>query len=125
MSGSQVVMGLVKSYYSPMGSYNNKVSGLDAYKYLSELLSDFESEFSKLKDKLIKLYKKIFNSKDLIISSVGKDEDLDNNKKALEKYINNLNRQEFKKLNTVSLRTIKIKGYTFHQMLTSYPRDII
>ena len=110
MSGSQVVMGLVKSYYSPMGSYNNKVSGLDAYKYLSELLSDFDSEFSKLKDKLIKLYKKIFNYKDLIISSVGKNEDLDNNKKALEKYINNLNRQEFKKAKYTFIKNNKNQG---------------
>ncbi len=96
-SGMTVAMNLVKSYYSPAGSYNSEVQGLDFYNYLSETLENFDEKYNELKNRLDKLYKKLFNKNGLIISSVAKEEDLENNKEALEKYIGELNFEKLKK----------------------------
>lgn len=74
-NGHSVAMRRVGSYFSPSGKYAEKLQGLDFYWFLSELLKNFDSISDEVLSNLNKVYNKIFNINNLIISFTGEEED--------------------------------------------------
>lgn len=75
-SGNAVVANRVRSYYSKGGSYQEKLKGLDFYWFISDLATDFDEKKHEIQANLSKLYRKIFNTNNLIVSFTGEENDL-------------------------------------------------
>lgn len=60
--------GLVSSYYSRVGKYNEIINGIEFYHNLCDLIENIDRDFEKIKLKIQKLYGEIFNSKNLIVN---------------------------------------------------------
>lgn len=97
-SGNSVASGRLASYFSPRMNYNEKISGLDYYWFLSDLLKDFDEKSKDLLGNLDRIYREIFNINNLIIGFTGDKEDFTLFKDQLEKLLNGLNQNTFKSI---------------------------
>ncbi|HHV45293.1 MAG TPA: insulinase family protein [Tissierellia bacterium] len=94
-NGHSVAMRRVSSYFSPSGKYAEKLQGLDFYWFLSHLLKNFDDMTDEILSNLNKVYNKIFNINNLIISFTGEDEDFRIVKSNLPVVIDSINSDKF------------------------------
>lgn len=94
--GHSVAVARVKSYYNECGAYEEDLSGLNFYFYLSNLLDNYEELYPKFINSLEEVYKKIFNKNNLILHLIGGRNILDEGKNQLNKYISALPSIEYK-----------------------------
>ena len=74
-NGSQVASERVMSYFSKVDKYKDDISGIGFYKFLCNLLKNYDELYEKIVENLTKVYKKIFNKNNMIISvTCSKDE---------------------------------------------------
>lgn len=95
-AGNSIVSSRVASYYSPRMNYNERVSGLEYYWFLNNLVKDFDKNFDSLVEKLNTIYRKVFNINNLIISFTGDRKDFDNFMDFKELILKDLNQASFK-----------------------------
>lgn len=74
-NGNSVTMRRLGSYFSPSGKYAEKLQGLDFYWFLRDLLKNFDSISDEVLSNLNKVYSKIFNINNLVVSFTGEEED--------------------------------------------------
>lgn len=90
-SGHSIASKRVSSYFSASRSYLEKLSGLDFYWFLSDLLKDFDSNSEEILSNLNKVYNMVFNKNNLIISFTGAEDDfslIKNNSKIITRKLN-------------------------------------
>lgn len=63
----------VSAYISQIGMYEEMASGMNYYKMISDLLSDYDNQFEMLSNKLCQIYKDIINRKNLLISITAEE----------------------------------------------------
>lgn len=137
-SGHQVVVSIVKSYYSETSEIQSHLGGLDYYNFLKEVTEKFEEKFEEIKSDLENIYNKLFNKDNLIISVTGNKEALNNLKSEFENYTKNLKSEnyekskfEFKENNknegiyTTSNVVYVSKGYDLKKLGLEYKGDIV
>lgn len=74
-NGSQVASKRVMSYFSKGDKYKDDISGIGFYKFLCNLLKNYDELYENTVENLTKVYKKIFNKNNMIISvTCSKDE---------------------------------------------------
>jgi len=95
-NGHSVAMRRVGSYFSPSGKYVEKLQGLDFYWFLSDLLKNFDGTSDEILSNLNKVYNKIFNINNLVISFTGEEEDFRIAKSNLKMVTDNINNNKFK-----------------------------
>lgn len=94
MNGHQMVISIVKSYFSEGSAYQSHIGGIDYYEFLTDLLENFDERWDNLLKDFNSLYQKLFNRENLIISVTGEEKDLDNIKKDFKDYIEELDSEK-------------------------------
>jgi presequence protease len=74
-SGHSIAAMRALSYMSPKSMYEELISGLEYFKFLSELERNFESKWKEISDNLKKTASFIFNKSNLLINYVSEEED--------------------------------------------------
>ena len=73
--GHSIASARVGSYFSPAMRYMEKINGLDFYWFISDILEKFDENSEEFMSNLNKVYEKIFNINNLIVSFTGDKED--------------------------------------------------
>lgn len=131
--GNAVVAGRVNSYFSGHGKYMERLTGLDFYWFVSDMIENFDNRKEELISNLNKVYKMIFNKNNLIVSFTGDEEDFSIVKDNLKTIIEKLSEEEIigqnysfkeEKLNEGILSTSNVqyvaKGYNFEKLGYEY-----
>ncbi|WP_443660337.1 insulinase family protein [Clostridium algidicarnis] len=74
-AGNAVAARRLLSSISQKAAYDEKVSGLEYYRFLCDLESNFENKWNELSLNLSKVSKLLFNKSNLIVSFAGEEED--------------------------------------------------
>ncbi len=74
-AGHQAALARSWSYVSPAGVVQEKLGGVDFYRFLRDLLEHFDERVDDLCDKLRELQQRIFTSSGTVASFTGSDED--------------------------------------------------
>lgn len=90
MNGHQMVISIVKSYFSEASAYQSHIGGIEYYEFLKDLLENFDERWDSLLKDFNSLYQKLFNRENLIISVTGEEKDLDDIKDDFKDYIEEL-----------------------------------
>lgn len=131
--GHSIASARVGSYFSPSMRYMEKISGLDFYWFISDILEKFDENSEEFMSNLNKVYEKIFNINNLIVSFTGDKEDfaiVKDNLKIVTKDINTekIESKKFsfseEKLNEGILSSGNVqyvsKGYNFKKLGYDY-----
>lgn len=110
-NGHQVVISIVKSYFSEASAYQSHISGMDYYEFLKDLVENFDDRWDELLKSFNSLYQKLFNRENLIISVTGEEEDLESIKDDFREYIDTLNTETVTPGNFNFKDTNKNEGY--------------
>lgn len=78
------------SYFSPIGKYDDILSGLTFYKFIAELEKDFENKAEETSNKLKEVSNIIFNKNNLLISATLEEKDYEEFKKNIKQVYNEL-----------------------------------
>lgn len=78
------------SYINPVTKLNEKVSGYDAYKFMKDVLDNFDDRIDEVIINLEKLYKRIFVKERMLVDYTGTKEALDEVKDISHKLYNEL-----------------------------------
>lgn len=92
--GHSVAASRVSSYFSPSRKYMELLKGLDFYWFISDILENFDDNKGEILSNLNKVYNKIFNVNNLIISFTGDEDDFQITKNNLSKIIDKLNKEK-------------------------------
>jgi len=68
LEGHSYAIRRLLAYYSPFGRYVEELSGLNYYRFITSLTSDFEKRFEELGERLSSLCKKIFSKNNVLLS---------------------------------------------------------
>ncbi|QWT17742.1 insulinase family protein [Collinsella sp. zg1085] len=74
-AGHQAALDRAMSYVSPPALAGQQVSGIDFYRFISELLANFDERVDELVERMENLQARIFTSTNLVMSFTGSDED--------------------------------------------------
>lgn len=135
--GHQMVISIVKSYFSESSLYQSHIGGMKYYEFLKNLVENFDENFDDLLNSFENIYRKLFNKNNLIISATGSEEDLDNIKYNFEDYVENLadeklpkGKFEFKEENKnegyyITSNVVYVsKGYDLNKLGQKYVGDL-
>lgn len=75
--GHSVTANRLASYFSPSGSYVDKLEGLSFYNFIADLDKNLDEKFSDIKFNLERLSKVIFNKVNMIINITSEQEEYD------------------------------------------------
>ena len=136
-NGHQFIISILKSYYSRVADIQSHIGGLNYYDFMRDLVENFEEKWEDFERQSEKIYEKLFVRDNLIISTAGNLEDLNNIKPELEKYINSLEVKniepadyEFERNNkneglyTTSNVVYVSKGYNLEDLGLKYRGDL-
>ena len=87
-AGHQVANSRLTSYFSPVASYLQKISGYDYYEFLKNIEKNYDSEFENIKSKLYEIQKTVFNKNNLTIAITGEVKELELLKENMNKVTN-------------------------------------
>ena len=132
-SGHVTATKRMSSYYNQLGIYQEKVNGLDYYKFLKNIDKNIDSNIEDLKKKLYEIKELIFNVNNMRVSVVGSNDEknaLLNNLELLQKSLpdNNVDYQNYTLKRDVLNEAILIpsdvqyvaKGYNFKKLGYDY-----
>lgn len=74
-AGHMVAVQRAASYFSPSSKYNELISGIDFYKFVSNIDKNFEAEWKRLSNALTKVSEVLFNKSNVLVSFTGSEED--------------------------------------------------
>ncbi len=75
-AGHAAAMSRATSYYLPAGVVRQQVGGVDFYRFMKQLLAEFEQREGDLSQKLAELAKRIFTPENMMFSFAGTDDAL-------------------------------------------------
>ncbi len=76
-AGHAAAMARATSYYLPAGMVRQQLGGVDFYRFLKQLLAEFDAREHELAEKLTELARRLFAPENLTVSFAGSDEDMD------------------------------------------------
>ena len=136
-NGHQFIISILKSYYSRVADIQSHIGGLNYYDFMRDSVENFEEKWEDFERQSEKIYDKLFVRDNLIISTAGNLEDLNNIKPELEKYIKSLEVKniepadyEFERNNkneglyTTSNVVYVSKGYNLEDLGLKYRGDL-
>mgnify|MGYP002757060753 FL=1 len=136
-NGHQFIISILKSYYSRVADIQSHIGGLNYYDFMRDLVENFEEKWEDFEKESEEIYDKLFVRDNLIISTAGNLEDLNNIKPELEKYIKSLEVKnikpadyEFERNNkneglyTTSNVVYVSKGYNLEDLGLKYRGDL-
>lgn len=109
-NGHQFIISILKSYYSRVADIQSHIGGLNYYDFMRDLVENFEEKWEDFEKESEKIYEKLFVRDNLIISTAGNLEDLNNIKPELEKYIKSLEVKNIKPVDYEFERNNKNEG---------------
>lgn len=74
-NGHLVALGRLVSYFSPAGKFIEQLSGIEFYKFISELEKNFDSEASNIASTLKRVYGAIFSKNNMMVSLTGQTDE--------------------------------------------------
>lgn len=74
-AGNAVAARRLLSYMSQKAAYDEKISGLEYYRFLCDLENNFEDNWNELSSNLKQVSKLLFNKSNVIVSFAGEEED--------------------------------------------------
>lgn len=87
------------SYFSPIGFYEENISGLNFYKFIEELDEKFDSKSDEIISKLSKVSKEIFNKNNLLLSAAVEKEDYKKVEENICSFVNRLSKDKVESKN--------------------------
>lgn len=131
-SGHTYTIGRIESYYSEVGKYSQIISGIDFYKFIKKLNSNFKENKQKIISEIKEIYNMIFNKNNLMINITSENFKL-NNLSKLNLKNKQYEKQEYKfkleKLNeafeTSSQINYVAKGYNFKKLGYQYSGSLL
>ena len=93
--GNGVASSRVASYYSQLAHYKEKLSGLDLYWFVCDILNNYDEKQNEIIEKINFVYEQVFNITNLIVGLTGDKEDLEELKKHLHIVIDKANKFRF------------------------------
>lgn len=88
--GHSIAVSRLNSYFSPAGKYEDLISGISFYKFISEIEKNLDTKISDVITNLQKVKSSVFNKNNLIISVTTSEEDyieFQNNLHTFNKYV--------------------------------------
>lgn len=132
-AGHIVAANRLFSYFSPVGRYEELISGLEFYEFVEELERNFDSKVNEIIENLQEVERAIFNKKNLIISVAVDEEGYKDIEGNLENFLNKLrdNNLEIKEYNlefknknegllTQGNVQYVVKGYNYRELGYGY-----
>lgn len=101
----------IASYNSLHNKISEYISGYDFYKFIENVLENFENNFEELQNILNVTKSNIFNKNALLINIVGNDSIYKESREHIKKYVNNLNNNSSLSDNTPIVLSPKEKNY--------------
>ncbi|URZ00510.1 insulinase family protein [Clostridium felsineum] len=125
-SGSSIASVRVGSYVSSAYKYLDIITGIDFYKFISDLSKNFEDKKEEIAEKIKKSAECVFRKENLVVAYAAEKEDYGEFKGLLKDFISNINKDrlelvdykfELKKLNEAFVMATKVqyvaKGFNF------------
>ncbi len=94
-SGHSVAFTRLKSHFSEISAFDEYLDGIPYYNFVSDLLKDFENNFSEILGNLKNVSEKIINRKYLYISFSADESELKKQKKTIENLIADLPNKQY------------------------------
>ncbi|MDO5041644.1 MAG: insulinase family protein, partial [Peptoniphilus sp.] len=111
-NGHVIMIETVKSYFLKQSDYTAKISGLENYFYLRDLVSNFESKWEEFKGSLQHLMKNFVNSKNLIVHFTGSKKSYEQNIQFIEEFIDQLPEKTLEKQEYEFKKEQKNQGFS-------------
>ena len=83
--GINVALTRLSSYQTPYGMYNEMISGYDYYKFINDLMTNFDSNQDEIIENLNKTAELLFNQKNMVASVTCSDKNYESFESALKK----------------------------------------
>ncbi|MGY0372703.1 insulinase family protein [Clostridium sp. JNZ J1-5] len=93
-AGHVVAANRLFSYFSPVGKYEERISGLEFYKFIEDLEENFDKKSDEIIRNLQEVSTLIFNRKDLIISLASEEDDYKAIEESLSSFVCKLNNKD-------------------------------
>lgn len=91
-NGHEVALNRVQSYFSPCYAYKDMVKGVHYFRFLLDLESKFDGGAEDIISKLEEVRKLVFNRDNLIVGFTGEEKILEEYKKMLTQFLQELNK---------------------------------
>ncbi|CDZ75361.1 Peptidase family protein [Peptoniphilus sp. ING2-D1G] len=111
-NGHVIMIETVKSYFLKQSDYASKISGLENYFYLRDLVSNFEEKWDEFRLSLEGLMKSFINSRNLIVHFTGSRKSYEENSKFIENFISQLPDEPIKKQEYEFKKQQKNQGFS-------------
>lgn len=86
-NGDSLAVSKMTSYFYPLSRYDQKISGLEYYKFLKDINNNIDANIKSVKEKLYEVKETIFNFNNMDVSYIGPKEELLN----IKAYVKRLN----------------------------------
>ncbi|KGN01527.1 peptidase M16 [Clostridium novyi A str. 4570] len=95
-SGHIVAVNRLLSYFSNISQYEEKISGLEFYKFIEDIEENFDSKYEEIIENLKEVQKTVFNRNNLILNFAVEEENYEKVEESLKKFIGKLNNETLK-----------------------------
>ncbi len=99
-NGNGLVMGRVKSFFSPADEIGQLLGGITFYDHVNSLTSDFDNKADKFIEELKKVYGKVFLKENLVASFTSGEEEKNEITEAIKKFTETLNDKKYENSDT-------------------------
>ncbi|WP_425539170.1 insulinase family protein [Microaceticoccus formicicus] len=98
-SGQAVTMARLKSYFDSSAAYSEKVSGIDFYFFIQDIEKNMAEDANVYIDKIVEVYKKVFNPNGLVMNIIGDRKAVDGFLKSAESFVKKLDKTAYEPAN--------------------------
>ncbi|KEH87506.1 peptidase M16 [Clostridium novyi A str. BKT29909] len=95
-SGHIVAVNRLLSYFSNISQYEEKISGLEFYKFIEDIEENFDSKHEEIIENLKEVQKTVFNRNNLILNFAVEEENYEKVEESLKRFIGKLNNETLK-----------------------------
>lgn len=95
-SGHIVAVNRLLSYFSNISQYEEKISGLEFYKFIEDIEENFDSKYEEIIENLKEVQKTVFNRNNLILNFAVEEENYEKVEESLKRFIGKLNNETLK-----------------------------
>ncbi|KGM95007.1 peptidase M16 [Clostridium novyi A str. 4552] len=93
-SGHIVAANRLLSYFSNISQYEEKISGLEFYKFVEDIEENFDSKYKEIIEKLKEVQKTVFNRNNIILNVAVEEENYEKVEKDLKNFVLKLNNEK-------------------------------
>lgn len=108
--GHRVVLGRLLSYYSPLGAYQEKVKGIEFYRFLLKLEREFSNHAKELTQQLAQVAEQLINRNQLLIQLTCEEQNLQEVESLVSQFTAGIHATPVTAQQNVALADVKNEG---------------